>query len=175
MDQKEINEIFELAKQDPTLFSTIDIENLLESIEHEKNDFLENKTMKDIANIMMEKIVEIITDKDETENFYKKLFGYRLVDEIFELHKVKHVRWIRLPNGQCNNNIRLPNGQCNNNIRLTNGGIVVDIKFLDTGVQVLCLNSRKQFIQYKFDECITFQKLSTEEQLILMAYEHVNS
>ena len=164
MDQKEINEIFELAKQDPTLFSTIDIENLLESIEHEKNDFLENKTMKDIANIMMEKIVEIITDKDETENFYKKLFGYRLVDEIFELHKGKHVRWIRLPNGQCNNNIRL-----------TNGGIVVDIKFLDTGVQVLCLNSRKQFIQYKFDECITFQKLSTEEQLILMAYEHVNS
>jgi hypothetical protein len=32
-----------------------------------------------------------------------------------------------------------------------------------------------RFIQYKFDDCITFQKLSTEEQLIMMAYEHTNS
>jgi hypothetical protein len=30
-----------------------------------------------------------------------------------------------------------------------------------------------RFIQYRFDECLTFQKLSSEEELLLMAYEHL--
>ena len=38
-----VNEIFENAMKDPSLFSTIDIENLLNSLENEKNDYLENK------------------------------------------------------------------------------------------------------------------------------------
>ena len=31
-----------------------------------------------------------------------------------------------------------------------------------------------RFIQYKFDDCITFQKLTEIEQLIIMAYESTN-
>ena len=179
MNGEEINEIFERAKKDPSLFSTMDIENLLETIENEKNDYLENKTMSDIANIIMEQLDELRLGSREVECIYGKLIGYRFVDEIHELHKGKHVRWIRK---QGTNNIRSVNGQLGNvkltngqlgNVKLTNGGIVVDIKFLDTGVQVLCLNSQQRFIQYKFDDCLTFQKLSTEEQLILMAYEHM--
>jgi len=169
MNGEEINEIFERAKKDPSLFSTMDIENLLETIENEKNDYLENKTMSDIANIIMEQLDELRLGSREVECIYGKLIGYRFVDEIHELHKGKHVRWIRK---QGTNNIRSVKGQLGN-VKLTNGGIVVDIKFLDTGVQVLCLNSQQRFIQYKFDDCLTFQKLSTEEQLILMAYEHM--
>ena len=41
MDPNQIQEIFENARKDPELFSTIDIEQLLESIESEKNDYLE--------------------------------------------------------------------------------------------------------------------------------------
>jgi hypothetical protein len=158
MNSDEINQIFENAKQDPSLFSTMDIENLLDTIENEANDYLENKTTQDIANKIMEELQEAQLSNDEIEKMYKKLLGYRLVDEIYELHKGKHVRWLRKQNK-----------------KLTNGGIVVDIKFLDKGIQVLCVNSKQRFIQYKFDECITFQKLSTEEQLILMAYEHIHS
>lgn len=161
MNNDDIAAIFENVKRDPSLFSTIDIENLLDSIENTKNDYLENKTTKDIANTIMEQLVELELGSQEIEQMYTKLMGYRMVDEIHELHKGKHVRWLRRPK----------NGQ---SIRLTNGGIVVDIKFLDSGVQVLCLNSQQRFIQYKFDECITFQKLTTEEQLILMAYEHLD-
>ena len=58
---------------------------------------------------------------------------------------------------------------------LTNGGIVVDIKFLKDGTQILCMNTQKRFIQYKFDNCYTFQKMTPEEQLILMAYENINT
>ena len=67
------------------------------------------------------------------------------------------VRWIRI-----------------GNTNLTTGGIVTDIKFLENGIHVLCMNNQRRFIQYKFDDCYTFQKMSTDEQLILMAYSQLS-
>ena len=114
------------------------------------NNSLEIKTSDGlyILKLYSEKIAEICN----------KLIGYRFVDEIHEIHKGKHVRWIR-----------------NTTQKLTNGGIVMDIKFLDNGTQILCMNSMHRFNQYKFDECLTFQKLSIEEQLILMAYDYMTN
>jgi hypothetical protein len=148
----DINEIFENVMKDPTLISTLDIDKLLESIENDKNDYLENKTMTTITN----EIYEILRGLSLNKTVFDKLIGYRFVDEIHELHKGKHVRWIR-----------------KNSATLTNGGIVMEIKFMDNGTQILCMNSQKRFIQYKFDECYTFQKLSMEEQLILIAYDNL--
>jgi len=149
-----INDIFESAKKDPTLFSTIDIENILASIENVKNDYLENKTLAYIVKENFENVRSLGLDKTTMEKICNKLIGYRYVDEIHELFKGRHVRWIR-------------DGV------LTNGGIVVDIKFTDDGIQILCKNNMNRFIQYRFDECLTFQKLSSEEELLLMAYEHL--
>jgi hypothetical protein len=149
-----INEVLEYAKKDSSLFSTIDIENILASAENEKNDYLENKTMADITKDVFDSIQTVIFDKDVIEKTCRKLIGYRFVDEINELFKGRHVRWIR-------------------GGALTNGGIVVDIKFTNDGIQVLCKNNMNRFIQYHFDECPTFQKLSSEEELLLMAYEHL--
>lgn len=153
-----INKIFEDAIKDPNLFSTIDIDNLLNTLETDKNDYLETKTMQSITDEIYEMVSNNIETTNIVEDICKKLIGYRYVDEINELHKGKHVRWIR-----------------NNSETLTTGGIVVDIKFLDNGTQVLCKNSMNRFIQYKFDDCITFQKLTPDEQLILMAYEYTQN
>jgi uncharacterized protein YukJ len=150
----DVNEIFNEVMKDPTLMSTLDVDKLLETVENEKNDYLENKTTTSINT----EIYEIITNLGLTADTFDKLIGYRFVDEIHELHKGKHVRWIRKSTG-----------------KLTNGGIVMEIKFLDNGTQILCMNSQNRFIQYKFDDCYTFQKLSIEEQLILMAYENLGS
>ena len=149
-------EIFEAAKKDPELFSTLDIENILESVENEKNDYLENKTTEDIMRDVIENIQSTCIDKNKVKKICDKLVGYRCVDEIHELFKGRHVRWIRRGNEV-----------------LTTGGIVVDIKFLKDGIQILIKNNLNRFIQYKFDDCITFQKLSAEEQLLLMAYEEL--
>lgn len=159
MDSNQIHEIFENARKDPELFSTIDIEQLLESIESDKNDYLEGKTLKDINNDIYDKINTLDMIIEKKQEICNKLIGYRQVDQLNELHKGKHVRWIRNTIGEH---------------KLTNGGIVIDIKFLDNGTHVLCKNNLNRFLQYKFDDCITFQKLSTEEQLILMAYEHMD-
>jgi hypothetical protein len=149
-------EIFEAAKKDPELFSTLDIENILESVENEKNDYLENKTMEDITRDVFENIQSTGINKNKIKEFCDKLIGYRCVDEIHELFKGRHVRWIRRDSDV-----------------LTTGGIVVDIKFLKDGIQILIKNNLNRFIQYRFDDCITFQKLSAEEQLLLMAYEEL--
>ena len=152
-----INQLFEDALKDPSLFSTLDIDNLLSRIETDKHDYLETKTMASITDEIYEKASELIPQKEAVKEICKKLIGYRYVDEINELHKGKHIRWIRT-----------------GTTSLTNGGIVVDIKFLDNGTHVMCKNGMNRFMQYKFDDCTTFQKLSTEEQLIMMAYEHAS-
>ena len=92
-----------------------------------------------------------------------KLTEYRYVDEIYQLQRGKHVRWIR-PNPDT---LGFP---LNKKPTLTVGGVVVDIKITDSGVQVLCKNGRR-YIQYKFDDCLTYQKLSTDELLILTAID----
>lgn len=150
-----INEIFENALQDPSLLSNIDIDELLGTLENSKNDYLENKTIDSVNNEIFEKIKDLELSIITKQQYCDKLIGYRLVDELHELHKGKHVRWLRYGKSS-----------------LTNGGIVVDIKFLDTGTHILCKNSMNRFIQYKYDDCITFQKLSPTELLILMAYDY---
>ena len=150
MDTKEI---FEQALKDPELLSSLDINNLLESLQDQKNDYLENKTMNEINNYVFEKIDALTINLETKKQYCERLIGYYPINRIYELHKGKHIRWIR-------------------NNKLTNGGIIVNIKFTNNGTQVLCMNSCKKFIQIKFDECVIFQKLNETEQLIIMAYEY---
>jgi hypothetical protein len=152
----DINELFARAMKDPTLFSTLDIHHLLESIENDKNDYLENKTMKKITHEIYESIDQLIIPHELKTEFCQKLAGYRLVDNIHELHIGKHIRWIR-----------------ESSQSLTNGCIITNIKFLDNGTQILGKNNQNRFIQFKFDECIIYQKMTLEEQLILMAYDYI--
>jgi transcriptional accessory protein Tex/SPT6 len=154
-----INDFFKNAMDDPSLLSTVDIDHLLNSLENTKNDYLDDKNLNQLSDEIYQILETLHIPTEKQREYFSKLAGYRYVDEIHELHKGKHVRWVNR----------------NNNGKLTNGGIIVDIKFLDTGIQVLCMNSSRRFIQYKYDECLTFQKLLLEEQLILMAYEHTRN
>lgn len=155
MNNKEIRNIFIEAANDPMLKNTIDVDAILEAMNRTDTSDLGNKSLSDLCKEIYEVLLQIDIDHHERSELCKKLVEYRLVDEIYKLHKGKHVRWIR---------------EQSDKPYLTNGGIVVDIKFLDNGVHVVCKN-KNRFIQYKFDDCITFQKLSADEQLILSCYE----
>ena len=150
MNINEIRNIFTEASNDPELKNTIDIDAILERTDM---DHFGDKRLKDLCIEIRDALNDLNIEEFEKTEICKKLAEYRLVDEIYKLHKGKHVRWIR-----------------EKGTNLTNGGIVVDIKFLDNGIHVVCKN-KNRFIQYKFDDCITFQKLSTDEQLILSCYE----
>lgn len=140
---------------DPSTTSTVDMNALLAASENVDMEFLGNQSLADIA----KEIHDVLQFQEFEEGFLgqccMKLVEYRYVDKIFQLHKGKHVRWIRI-------------GQ--NTPSLTNGGIVTDIKFLDNGTHILCKNGPR-FIQYRWDDCLTFQKLSADEQLVLSCME----
>ena len=154
-----IDQIFKDAQNDSLLLSKIDINELLNSLENKNNDYLENKTLTDINNDKYASLSQINLQNYTLQQYCEKLAEFRLVDEVYELHKGKYVRWI--------------NVESDAKLKLQSGGFVFDIKFLDNGVHVLCMNNSRRFVQYKFDNCLTFQKLSMEEQLILMAYEKI--
>ena len=148
----DVKKIFEQALKDPSLTSNLDIEKLIDSLEDQRNDYLENKTTQEINQDIFNKVKFLELSLAKKKEYCDKLIGYHPIEQVYELHKGKHIRWIR-------------------NNKLTNGGIIVNIKFTDNGTQVLCMNSARKFIQIKIDECIIFQKLSETEQLIIMAYE----
>ena len=58
------------------------------------------------------------------------------------------------------------------NIKLTNGGIICDIKVND-GIQIRCKNNQHRFFQLKMGECLIFQKLSDQEQILLSAMDYL--
>ena len=157
----DIETIFENTLKDPELLSTIDIDQLLKTIEDNKNDYLENKTIKKVTDDIFNIINTLNTTDEKKTLLCNKLSGYRHVDEIRELHKGKYTRWIRKKFQ-------------NENPLLTNGGTLVNIIFTDGGTNITCKTTMNRFFQYKFDECLVFQKLSMEEQLILMAYEYID-
>jgi len=152
----DIDAIFEKVRQDTSLLANIDIEELLKNVNNDKHDYLDNKTLGDILDDNINAVKSMGFPKDKMKDICNRLAGYRYVDNLHELHKGKHIRWIR-----------------NDNKTLTNGAIVMDVKFLDNGSHILCRNAQHRLFQVKFNECLIFQKLSTGEQLILMAYEHV--
>lgn len=134
-------------RNNPELQSQLDIETILRAAENVDMDYLEGKTLKSLSLEIVQELRENIEDNETIEKLCEKLLDYRFIQEIYQLHKGKHVRWLR-------------------NGNITNGGIVVDIKFLDNGTHVVC-KTKNRFIQYKYDDCITFQKLSEDELLLL--------
>ena len=104
----------------------------------------QNKTLADINR----EVFEVITRNapPETHQEYcEKLIGYRVVHELPELHKSRFVK-----------------------IKLQVFGIVLNVKFLDSGTNVVCLLSTKCIRQFKYNDAIAvFQKLTDDEQLFL--------
>jgi hypothetical protein len=159
MNKIDINEIFENVKKDTSLLSTINIDELLKAVENEQNNYLENKTLDHLFNENMKSLHKLKLSPQKVKEICEKLIEYRFVENLSEIHKGKHIRWIKI------NDI---------NTKLTNGGLVMDIKFFDNGSYILCKNMQHRLFQIKFDDCILFQKLSQGEQLILLTQEHIH-
>lgn len=158
----DIQEIFENAKNDPSLFSLINIDDLLDKIENETTEYLENKTLADISEVVFEALMDYEyqntrLSEEMIKKYCGKLTGYRYVERICELRQGIYIRWIR-----------------NGNTKLMNGGIVVNMKIGDDA-QIICKTPMGSFLSIKFNDCIIFQKLTMEEQLILMSYNYIQN
>ena len=152
------------ANSHEEILTTLDVDVLLRAVEREDTQYLEGKTVSILQQEIYDSLKQHVAD-DQVEPIFRKLAGYRLVDEIYQLHRGKHVRWIPLVN-------RGELAGCSSG--LSKGGTMLNVRFSDSGTLVLVRNG-KWFTQYRFDECITFQKLNDDELLVLAAYNAVSS
>lgn len=146
-----IQDIIEAQKNNPELQNTINIQELLQT--NESVSYMQNKSLESFAEEIFELLKEEYGEQypEFVKNALYKLNDYRFVENICDLHKGKHIRWIRMH--------KYPS--------LTNGGLVMDIKFTQTGIQILAKSKTNRFMQVKYDDCLFFQKLSEDELAIL--------
>ena len=177
----ELRNLIISEKDNPELHSTIDIKTLLLAAENVDMNDLGNRSLTEISQEIVQALQNLGLHTDKIREICGKLAEYRLTDQVFQIQKGRHVRWIRGTEGSPMTppSANTINSRLNTNkgrgLRgtvgsLTNGGIVVDVKFLDNGTHILCKNGPR-FIQYKFDDCLTFQKLSVDEQMVLSCYD----
>ena len=160
---KELAKIYKEAKQDPSLISTMDPNELLSKMNKEKNSYLEDKTSVNILNEIKQSLDDEYGDfllKSDKLKIIKKLIGYHIVDELDALHIGQQTRWIQ---------------KYQDKVKLTNGGLLLSTLFTNEGVNLLIKLWNGTVIQVRFDDCLVYQKLSYDEQIILMAYDYAKS
>ena len=137
----------------------IDINNLLTALDNEKNDNIMNLNTSKIQETIFNILKELHLDREIIIDYFKKLKGYKYVDEINDLKHGGFIRWIPLTDPT-----HLPLNQC---------GIICDIIISDDGVFIVCKNFMHRHYRFKMDECLIFQKLSAQEMVILSALDHL--
>jgi len=154
------SEILKNAREDPDLLSQIDIGELLSSIDT-IHPYFENKTLDDISADIFDVLSECSEiDVEEREKICGRLTEYYHVGQIYQFQKGRYIRWLRKTGGS----------------KLTNGGVVMDVIFREQGgTYILCMTNQRRPCQLRFDDCIFFQKLTEEEQLVLAVMAHCHT
>ena len=161
--ESEIEKIYKDARQDPSLFSTIDPDELLKELQKDKNSYIEDKTTKDMIEEIKQSIEEEFGDeieKNTQKKMIQKLIGYRHVDELDTLHIGKNTRWIQ---------------KYKDEIKVTNGGLLLNTIFTEDGINLVIKLWNGRFNKIRFDDCLVYQKMSFGEQLILMVADYMKT
>ena len=137
----------------------MDVNKLMNALDNDNNESIINLTTKKIMEINLNILKELHLQKEYTLDYLKKLKGYRYVDEINELRNGSFIKWIPITNPDY-----LPLHHC---------GMICEIKITDNGVLITCKNFMHRHYTFKMDECLIFQKLTTQEQIIISALDHL--
>ncbi len=140
--------------------SNLNIDEILNALDNDEHSNLIHTSFENIAKDKNDILQQLQLEKEHLKSMHKKLKDYRYIEELDDLKYGQYLRWI---------NIRNPE-----KLYLTTGGIFLDLKLLDTGTHIVCKNNRNRVFQIKLDECILFQKLSEQEQIILQVFQYVN-
>ena len=137
----------------------MNVDNLVASIEDEQHEDIINLTRAQIAKEKNDILQTMQFEGSDVKSYCKKLKHYRYVDEINQIKHGNYIRWF---------NIKDPK-----NIKLVTGAFFMEFKILDEGCHLLCKTVYNKIIQIILDDCIIFQKLSDQEQIILSAVEYL--
>lgn len=139
----------------------IDVEKLLGAVDNESNKSilkLNNRKIKQIKNDLLQKLH---FSKDDIKELHKKLNNYRFVDDTSEINYGRYIRWINMNH--------------TDKLKLTNGGIICQILASENGTTITCKNNTNRLFRIKMDECLIFQKITDQENLILSVLDYVDT
>ena len=137
----------------------MDVNKLIYALDNDNNESIMNLNSKKIFDMNLNIIKELHLDKTTTLDYLKKLRGYRYIDEINDLKHGSFIRWIPIIDP--------------NNLPLHHCGMICDIKITDNGVIITCKNFMHRHYTFKMDECLIFQKLTSQEKVIINALDHL--
>jgi len=137
----------------------VDVNKLMYALDNENNENIMNLTTQKILETNLNILKELHLDKETTLNYLKKLKEYRYIDEINDLKHGAFIKWIPITDPSY-----LPLHHC---------GIICEIKITDNGVFITCKNFMHRHYTFKMDECLIFQKLTSQEKVIIYALDHL--
>ena len=134
--------------------------DLLDALENETNASIMNLTTSKIKEHKNNVLQQLLLSRANLKKLHKKLKHYRYVRGMHDLQYGYYIRWVPLKDP--------------NKVYLTNGGHICDIKIVNKQIQILCKNSCHRCFQIKYDECIIFQKITDQEQVILGILDYLD-
>ena len=137
-----------------------DVNKILNALENETNASIMELTRKIISSQKNNMLQRLQLPRDKLKRFHKKLKNYRYCSDLKDLQYGYYIRWIRLMNPE--------------KIHLTNGGIVCEVKIINNEIHIVCKNNFNRLFQIKFDECLIFQKLTKQENVILNILDYLD-
>jgi hypothetical protein len=139
----------------------MDASKLLYALDDETNESIMSLTTKKIMQLNLDILKELHLPREVTLDYLKKLKNYRYIDELNELKHGSFIRWIPITDP--------------NYLPLHNAAMICDIKIVDNGVLITCKTFMHRHYTFKMDECLIFQKLTTQEQVIINALDHLEN
>lgn len=134
-------------------------EELMKALDNDNNSTIMKLTNKKI----IEHKENIFNDMGLPENIkkdlMKTLINYRVCNDMCDLTEGNYIRWIPLKDL--------------NNIYLTRGAFIVDVE-IDTQIKILCKSIVNRHFRIIYDECILFQKITPEENVILSVLDYLD-
>jgi hypothetical protein len=139
----------------------MDVQKLLKALDDETNENLLNFTTDKMREMSLNILKELKLSKKDTLELYKKLKDYKYVDEMNDLKYGTYIRWIPIEDP--------------NNIYLTKGALFCEMKITDEGLFCVCKNFgyKCRHFQIQMDKNLIFQKLTTQELVLLSALDHL--
>ena len=91
--EKKINDLMRTAQKDPSLYSNINIQEIIESVNKERYNYINEMSAYDIQ----QEVYNVLKDNnvDKISEYTEKLLSYRYIDSLNELQSGKFIRWIR--------------------------------------------------------------------------------
>jgi hypothetical protein len=139
----------------------MDMDTLMKALENDDHAHLLNLTTTKIKKMKLEILKELGLTRAELLEMMEKLKTYRYVDGMNELRNGAFLRWIPIKDD-------------GKGLELKKGGLFCNFRVCDEGTFVVCKSYYHKYFQFKMDECLLFQKLSDQEQVLLCAMDYLH-